>query len=61
MSLSVFELMSSYNISLKQAQILQFEIIGIMILIVGGLFIVQLLLRRFCPDVYERLKKINIV
>lgn len=61
MSLSIFELMRSYNISFEEAQILQFKIIGIMFLIAGGMFIISLLLRRFCPKIYEKLEELNIV
>lgn len=56
MSLSIIELMRSYNISFEEAQILQFKIIGIMFLIAGGMFIISLLLRRFCPKTYEKLE-----
>lgn len=61
MSLSIFELMRSYNISFEEAQILQSKIIGIMFLIAGGMFIISLLLRRFCPKTYEKLEELNIV
>lgn len=61
MSLSIFELMRSYNISFEEAQILQFEIIGIMCLVAGGIYVISLLLKRFCPKTYEKLEELNIV
>lgn len=61
MSLSVFELMSYYNISFEEAQILQFKIIGIMCLVAGGIYVISLLLKRFCSKTYKKLEELNIV
>lgn len=61
MSLSVFELMRGYNISFEEAQMLQLKIIGIMFLTTGGIFVISLLLKRFCPKTYEKLEELNIV
>lgn len=61
MGLSVFELMKAYNISLEEAQILQWKIIGIMFLVVTGLYIIQVLLKKFCPNIYRRLEELKIV
>ena len=61
MSLSVFELMRVYNISYEEAHMLQFKIIVIMLLIALGVLIVQLLLQRFCPKIYRKLEKLNII
>ena len=59
--LTVFELMSAYNISFEEAQILQFKIIIVMILISIGVITVLLLLKIFCPKIYKKLKKLNII
>ena len=59
--ISVFELMKVYNISFEEAQILQFKIIGIMTLIILVLYTIQILLKKFCPKIYKKLEKINIV
>ena len=59
--ISVFELMKVYNISFEEAQMLQFKIIGIMTLIILVLYTIQILLKKFCPKIYKKLEKINIV
>ena len=61
MGISVFELMKAYNISFEEAQILEFKIIGIMTLIILVLYTIQILLKKFCPKIYKKLEKINIV
>ena len=61
MSLSVFELMRVYNISYEEAHMLQFKIIVIMILIAIGTLIAQVLLQRFCPKIYRKLERLNII
>ena len=61
MSLSVFELMRTYNLSFEKAQMLQLKIIVIMLLIAGGVFVLQLLLQKFCPKMYRRLEELNIM
>lgn len=61
MGLSVFELMKAYNISLEEAQILQWKIIGIMLLVVVVLSIIRVLLKKFFPNIYEKLEELKIV
>lgn len=61
MGLSVFELMESYNISFEEAQMLQWKILGIMILVALCLWGIQTLLKKYCPKTYKKLEELNIV
>ena len=53
--------MQDYNLSFEEAEMLQLKIIGIMGLIALGLYMLQLLIERFCPKLYRKLKRLNIV
>lgn len=61
MGISVFELMKAYNISFEEAQILEFKIIGAMSLIIILLYLIQILLKKFCPNIYKKCEELNII
>ncbi|OKZ73910.1 MAG: hypothetical protein BHW00_07270 [Clostridium sp. 26_22] len=61
MGISVFELMKAYNISFEEAQILEFKIIGTMSLIIILLYLIQILLKKFCPKIYIKCEELNII
>lgn len=60
-SSTIFQLMQDYNLSFEETEMLQLKIIGIMGLIALGLYMLQLLIERFCPKLYRKLKRLNIV
>jgi len=61
LGISVFELMKAYNISFEEAQILEFKIIGTMSLIIILLYLIQILLKKFCPKIYKKCEELNII
>ena len=61
LGISVFELMKAYNISFEEAQILEFKIIGTMSLIIILLYLIQILLKKFCTKIYKKCEELNII
>ena len=61
MSISIINLMSAYNISFEEAQTLQFNIILIMLLILGILYGISFFLKKNCPKIYDKLEELGIL
>lgn len=59
--ISVLNLMNAYNISYEEAQILQYKILLIMLLVVGILYALSKIIERFFPNLYKKLEAKNIL